>query len=69
MTDKVDKVDKVISSVTLAGSLLSCAATTCVLVSFAIYRRHLSNFRHVLVLNLMVAGMHYCLFLSPSSTY
>ncbi|KIL92500.1 hypothetical protein FAVG1_03678 [Fusarium avenaceum] len=50
-----DKVDKVISSVTLAGSLLSCAATTCVLVSFAIYRRHLRNFRHVLVLSLMVA--------------
>ncbi|KAF5667859.1 cyclic AMP receptor 2 [Fusarium heterosporum] len=51
----IDKVDRVISSVTLAGSLLSCVATTCVLVSFAIYRRHLRNFRHVLVLNLMVA--------------
>ncbi|KAF4954073.1 hypothetical protein FSARC_12240 [Fusarium sarcochroum] len=49
------KVDRVISSVTLAGSLLSCVATSCVLVSFAIYRRHLRSFRHVLVLNLMLA--------------
>lgn len=57
------KVDKLISSVTLVGSLLSCVATTCVLISFVIYRRHLRNFRHVLVLNLMVAGAHifrYC---------
>ncbi|KAF4997864.1 hypothetical protein FGRMN_3565 [Fusarium graminum] len=50
-----DKADRVISFITLAGSLLSCFATTCVLASFAIYRRHLRNFRQVLVLNLMVA--------------
>ncbi|KAF5026832.1 hypothetical protein F66182_1026 [Fusarium sp. NRRL 66182] len=49
------KVDKLVSSVTLAGSILSCIATGCVLVSFTIYRRHLRSFRHVLVLNLMVA--------------
>ncbi|KAJ3550253.1 hypothetical protein NM208_g59 [Fusarium decemcellulare] len=48
-------VDRVISSVTLAGSLLSSFATLAVLVSFAIYRRHVRNFRHVLVLNLMMA--------------
>ncbi|RSL42859.1 hypothetical protein CEP54_015331 [Fusarium duplospermum] len=48
-------VDRVISSLTLAGSALSCLATTFVLVSFVIYRRHLRSFRHVLVLNLVVA--------------
>ena len=50
-------LDKAISSVTLAGSVLSCLATTCVLTSFAIYHRHLQRFRHVLVLNLVVAGI------------
>ena len=49
-------VDRVISSLTLAGSALSCLATTFVLISFIIYRRHLRSFRHVLVLNLVVAG-------------
>ncbi|KAH6888510.1 G protein-coupled glucose receptor regulating Gpa2-domain-containing protein [Thelonectria olida] len=48
-------VDRVISAVTLTGSLLSCVATSCVLVSFAIYRRQLRSFRHVLVLNLTIA--------------
>ncbi|RSL87206.1 hypothetical protein CEP51_002357 [Fusarium floridanum] len=48
-------VDRVISSLTLAGSALSCLATTFVLISFIIYRRHLRSFRHVLVLNLVVA--------------
>ncbi|WAO95428.1 Git3 domain-containing protein [Fusarium falciforme] len=48
-------VDRVISSLTLAGSALSCLATTFVLISFTIYRRHLRSFRHVLVLNLVVA--------------
>lgn len=49
-------VDRVIASLTLAGSGLSCLATTFVLISFIIYRRHLRSFRHVLVLNLVVAG-------------
>ncbi|KAI8653771.1 Git3 domain-containing protein [Fusarium sp. Ph1] len=48
-------VDRVISFLTLAGSALSCLATTFVLISFIIYRRHLRSFRHVLVLNLVVA--------------
>ncbi|KAG7118231.1 hypothetical protein HYQ44_005374 [Verticillium longisporum] len=47
--------DKVIASATLAGSLLSCVATTCVLTSFAIYRHQMRSFRHALVLNLSVA--------------
>ncbi|KAH7010425.1 G protein-coupled glucose receptor regulating Gpa2-domain-containing protein [Ilyonectria destructans] len=51
---KVD-VDQAVASVTLAGSLLSCLATTCVLISFSIYRRQLRSFRHILVLNLTVA--------------
>lgn len=49
-------VDKVIASITVTGSLLSAIATLCVLVSFAIYHRQLRVFRHVLVLNLTVAG-------------
>ncbi|KPM38469.1 hypothetical protein AK830_g8102 [Neonectria ditissima] len=48
-------VDQAIASVTLAGSLLSCLATTFVLLSFSIYRRQLHSFRHILVLNLTVA--------------
>ncbi|KAG7110905.1 hypothetical protein HYQ45_017408 [Verticillium longisporum] len=47
--------DKVIASATLAGSLLSCVATTFVLTSFAIYRHQMRSFRHALVLNLSVA--------------
>ncbi|KAM0323259.1 hypothetical protein ACHAQA_008850 [Verticillium albo-atrum] len=47
--------DPVNASATLAGSLLSCAATTCVLTSFAIYRHQMRSFRHALVLNLSVA--------------
>ncbi|KAH7131694.1 G protein-coupled glucose receptor regulating Gpa2-domain-containing protein [Dactylonectria estremocensis] len=48
-------VDQAVAAVTLVGSLLSCLATTFVLISFAVYRRQLHSFRHVLVLNLTVA--------------
>lgn len=47
-----------VASFTLAGSVLSCVSTTCVLLSFIIYRHQLSNFRHILVLNLTIAGRH-----------
>ncbi|KAF5561466.1 cyclic amp receptor 2 [Fusarium napiforme] len=43
-----------ISSVTLAGSVMSFLATTSVLVSFAIYRHHIHTFRHMLILELML---------------
>ncbi|EWG53557.1 hypothetical protein FVEG_17139 [Fusarium verticillioides 7600] len=43
-----------ISSVTLAGSVMSFFATTSVLVSFAIYRHHIHTFRHMLILELML---------------
>ncbi|KAF5540780.1 cyclic amp receptor 2 [Fusarium mexicanum] len=43
-----------ISSVTLAGSVLSFFATTSVLISFAIYRHHIDTFRHMLILELML---------------
>ncbi|KAH6972568.1 hypothetical protein EDB80DRAFT_834216 [Ilyonectria destructans] len=48
-------VDQAVAAVTLVGSLLSCLATTFVLISFTVYRRQLHSFRHVLVLNLSVA--------------
>ncbi|KAF5249498.1 hypothetical protein FANTH_5191 [Fusarium anthophilum] len=44
----------VISSVTLAGSVISFFATTSVLISFAIYRHHIDTFRHMLILELML---------------
>ncbi|KAI1017987.1 hypothetical protein LB504_003787, partial [Fusarium proliferatum] len=42
-----------ISSVTLAGSVMSFFATTCVLISFAIYYHHIRTFRQMLILELM----------------
>lgn len=49
-------VDTAIYSITLAGSVISLLATTLVLISFAIYRHHLQNFRHMLILELMIFG-------------
>jgi len=41
---------------TLIGSLLSCVATTGVLISYIIYAEQQKSFRHALVLNLALAG-------------
>lgn len=41
---------------TLVGSLLSCVATTGVLISYIIYAEQQKSFRHALVLNLALAG-------------
>lgn len=46
-----------ISFVTLAGSVMSLFATTCVLISFAIYYHHIRTFRQMLILELMIFGM------------
>ncbi|KAL1614806.1 hypothetical protein SLS54_009463 [Diplodia seriata] len=48
--------DKLIVTVTLVGSLLSFVATTCVLISYIVYREQQRSFRHALVLNLAIAG-------------
>ncbi|KAF4450020.1 cyclic amp receptor 2 [Fusarium austroafricanum] len=47
-------IHRAISSVTLAGSVMSFFATTSVLISFAIYRHHIRTFRHMLILELML---------------
>ncbi|GME65006.1 Glucose receptor Git3 [Neofusicoccum parvum] len=47
--------DELIATITLVGSLLSCIATTCVLVSYVVYRDQQRSFRHALVLNLALA--------------
>ncbi|EHA49263.1 hypothetical protein MCOR27_004574 [Pyricularia oryzae] len=44
-----------IRAATLAGSLLSCLATSAVLVSFVAYRKEQRTFRHVLILNLTLS--------------
>lgn len=41
---------------TLVGSLCSAVATSCVLVCYVIYADQQRSFRHVLVLNLALAG-------------
>lgn len=43
---------------TLIGSILSCVATTCVLISYVIYANQQKSFRHALVLNLALAGKY-----------
>ncbi|KAL1638642.1 hypothetical protein SLS58_008760 [Diplodia intermedia] len=48
--------DKLIVTVTLVGSLLSFVATSCVLISWVVYREQQRSFRHALVLNLAIAG-------------
>ncbi|CAA9965779.1 glucose receptor git3 [Pyrenophora teres f. maculata] len=40
---------------TLTGSLLSCTASACVLISYIIYAKQQQSFRHALVLNLSLA--------------
>lgn len=47
--------DDVVARFTLAGSLISCIATCCVLVSYMVYRDELRSFRQALVLNLALA--------------
>ncbi|TLD28637.1 hypothetical protein PspLS_04077 [Pyricularia sp. CBS 133598] len=47
--------DSEIRAATLAGSLLSCLATSAVLVSFVAYRKEQRTFRHVLILNLTLS--------------
>ncbi|KAL8370006.1 hypothetical protein RB595_000390 [Gaeumannomyces hyphopodioides] len=47
--------DPVVASVTLTGSVLSFIASTCVLISFAVYHKEQRSFRHALVLNLTLA--------------
>lgn len=47
--------NELIATITLVGSLLSFVATTCVLVSYIVYREQQRSFRHALVLNLAVA--------------
>ena len=41
---------------TLTGSLLSCFACSCILISYIIYAKQQQSFRHALVLNLSLAG-------------
>lgn len=60
-------VDTAIYSITLAGSVISLLATTLVLISFAIYRHHLQNFRHMLILELMIFGRQYVMLLCHTS--
>ncbi|KAH7063303.1 G protein-coupled glucose receptor regulating Gpa2-domain-containing protein [Macrophomina phaseolina] len=47
--------DELIATITLVGSLLSCVATTCVLISYIVYHEQQRSFRHALVLNLALA--------------
>ncbi|GME40462.1 Epoxide hydrolase-like protein [Neofusicoccum parvum] len=47
--------DPAISLPTLIGSLLSCLATSCVLLSYTIYVQQQRSFRHALVFNLALA--------------
>ncbi|KAL2273082.1 hypothetical protein FJTKL_05602 [Diaporthe vaccinii] len=47
--------DDVVANFTLAGSLISCIATCCVLVSYMVYRDELRSFRQALVFNLALA--------------
>ncbi|KAG8162125.1 hypothetical protein KVR01_007890 [Diaporthe batatas] len=47
--------DRLVSSITFSGSLISFIATTCVLISYAYYRREQRSFRHALVFNLALA--------------
>ncbi|KAG8156855.1 hypothetical protein KVR01_013268 [Diaporthe batatas] len=47
--------DNVVARFTLAGSMISCIATFCVLVSYMVYREELRSFRQVLVFNLALA--------------
>lgn len=51
--------DDVVARFTLAGSLISCIATCCVLVSYMVYRDELRSFRQALVLNLALAGTYF----------
>lgn len=48
--------DELIATITLVGSLLSFAATCCVLASYVVYHKQQRSFRHALVLNLALAG-------------
>ncbi|KKY31807.1 putative glucose receptor git3 [Diaporthe ampelina] len=47
--------DDVVARFTLAGSLISCIATFCVLVSYMVFRDELRSFRQALVFNLALA--------------
>ncbi|KAB2572072.1 hypothetical protein DBV05_g9303 [Lasiodiplodia theobromae] len=47
--------DELIATITLVGSLLSFAATCCVLASYVVYHKQQRSFRHALVLNLALA--------------
>jgi hypothetical protein len=48
--------DEVIAAITLAGSALSAAATSCVLVCFIVLNNNQRSLRHFLVLNLTISG-------------
>lgn len=50
--------DDVVAKFTLAGSMISCIATFCVLVSYMIYREELRSFRQALIFNLALAGTY-----------
>ncbi|KAL1845295.1 hypothetical protein Daus18300_014568 [Diaporthe australafricana] len=47
--------DDIVARFTLAGSMISCIATCCVLVSYTVYREELRSFRQALVFNLALA--------------
>ena len=50
--------DPTIAGITLAGSLLSAIASFCVLACFVFFNKSQRSFRHALVFNLALAGMH-----------
>lgn len=50
--------DDVVAKFTLAGSMISCIATFCVLVSYMVYREELRSFRQALIFNLALAGTY-----------
>lgn len=50
--------DSTVAGVTLAGSLLSAIASFCVLACFVFFNKSQRSFRHALVFNLALAGMH-----------
>ncbi|CAG5174210.1 uncharacterized protein ALTATR162_LOCUS7747 [Alternaria atra] len=54
---------------TLVGSLLSCVATSCVLISYIVYADQQRSFRHALVLNLALAEFINSLNNSTSGIY
>lgn len=51
--------DDVVAKFTLAGSMISCIATFCVLVSYTVYREELRSFRQALIFNLALAGTYF----------